>query len=105
MNGGRLKEVIVIQRPTITKDEFGANRVEWKDIISTRSDVQFDNGSRAKENGEIVFNYTKVFTIRIYHDVDEKDRILWNNKKWRILSIEPDKDQQKQTIRTELINE
>ena len=65
MNGGRLKEVIVIQRPTITKDEFGANRVEWKNIISTRSDVQFDNGSRAKENGEIVFNYTKVFTIRI----------------------------------------
>lgn len=105
MNGGRLKEIIVVQRPTITRDDFGANKTVWKDIITTRSDVQFEKGDRATENGEIVFNYTKVFTIRVYHNVDEKDRILWNNKKWRILSIEPDKDQQKQTIRTELINE
>lgn len=105
MDSGRLNEVIVIKRPIIEKDEYGANTVIWKDIINTRADVQFDNGSRDTENGEIVFNYTKVFTIRIYHKVDEKDRIVWNNKQWRILSIEPNKQHQKITIRTELINE
>lgn len=105
MNGGRLQELITVQRPTITKDDYGANVIVWKDIIHTRADVQYDNGGRATENGEIVFNYTKVFTMRIYHKVDEKDRIVWNEKKFRILSIEPSKEQQKLTIRTELINE
>lgn len=105
MNGGRLNEIISIERPTITKDDYGANKTEWKGIINTRADVQYENGSRDTENGEIVFNYTKVFTIRHYHKVDEKDRIVWNDKRYRILSIEPSKEQQKITIRTELINE
>lgn len=105
MDSGRLNEIITIQRPTMTRDKFGANTTVWKDIINTRSDVQFDSGSRNIENNEIVFNYSKIFTIRYYHKVDEKDRIIWNGKKYRILSIEPNKEHQKQTIRTELINE
>lgn len=105
MDSGRLQELITIQRPTITKDEFGANKTVWNDIINTRSDVQYDSGNRVTENNEIVFNYSKVFTVRYYHKVDEKDRIVWNGKRYRILSIEPNKSHQKLTIRTELINE
>lgn len=105
LDSGRLQELITVQRPTITKDEYGANKTVWNNIINTRSDVQYDNGNRGTENNEIVFNYSKVFTIRYYHKVDEKDRIIWNGKKYRILSIEPNKEHQKLTIRTELINE
>ena len=46
-----------------------------------------------------------VFTIRIYHKVDERMRIIWEGKKYRILSIEEDRTLQQLTIKTELINE
>lgn len=105
MNAGRLNEIITIQRTTVSKDEYGANKIQWNDVITTRADVQFESGSRTTENNEIIHTYSKVFTIRVYHQVDEKDRILWNGKYYRILSIEKDKDRQNLTIRTELINE
>lgn len=105
MNGGRLKEIITIQRSTITVDEYGANQLQWKDYITTRADVQYDSGNRMNESNEIIYTYTKTFTIRVYHKVDEKDRIRWDGKYYRILSIEKDKDKQNLTIKTELINE
>ena len=99
MNAGRLKEVITIQKPTISQNEYGANGTQWTDYITTRSDVQFESGNRDTEN------YTKIFTIRYYHNIDEKDRILWKGKLYRILSVEPDRDKQSIIIRTELIND
>ena len=39
MNSGRLKEIITIQRSSITVDEYGANQLEWKDYITTRAAV------------------------------------------------------------------
>ena len=105
MNGGRLTEVITIERPSIAQNDFGANNLQWQKHIQTRADVQYESGTRATENDEVIFSYNKIFTIRYYHDIDEQDRIIWNNKKWRILSIEPDKAKQLITIRTELINE
>lgn len=105
MNAGRLNQIITVERPTIIKDDYGANSIHWNNIITTRADVQFDGGNRITENNEIIHSYTKTFTIRYYHKVDEKDRILWQGKHYRILSIERDKDKQNLTIRTELINE
>lgn len=105
MNAGRLTEVISIERPSIAQNDFVANSIQWQKHIQTRADVTFESGTRATENNEVIFSYNKVFTIRYYHDIDEKDRIIWNGKKWRILSLEPDKTKQLITIRTELINE
>lgn len=105
MNAGRLKYIITIQRPTIKQNDYGANGLDWKDYITTRADIQSVNGERVKENNEIVFAYTKTFTIRIFHDIDEKDRILYDGKKYRILSIDKDRDKQLIAINTELVNE
>lgn len=105
MNAGRLTEVISIERPSIAQNDFGANSIQWQKHIQTRADVTFESGTRVTENNEVIFSYNKVFTIRYYHDIDEKDRIIWNGKKWRILSLEPDKAKQLITIKTELINE
>ena len=46
MNAGSLKESITIQQPTTLQNEYGANGVEWKDIISTRAKATFNTGSR-----------------------------------------------------------
>ncbi len=105
MNAGRLTEVITIERPSIAQNDFGANSTQWQQHIQTRANVAFESGTRTTENNEVIFSYNKVFTVRHYHDIDESDRIIWNKKKWRILSLEPDKAKQLITIRTELINE
>lgn len=105
MDAGRLNEVITIQRSVVLQNQYGANQTTWKDSIITRADVQFTDGSRLNENGDIFFRYTKIFTIRYYHQIQETDRIKWNNQYWRILSIEPDKGKQYKKIITELIND
>lgn len=105
MNAGVLNNIITIQEPTVIQNEFGANAIEWTDLITTRAQVTYNSGSRVNENNEVIFNYEKIFTIRVYHQINERMRIIWEGKKYRILSIEEDKHKQKLTIRTELINE
>lgn len=105
MQAGILTETITIQQPSINQNGYGANSIVWTDYIRTKSAVTYNNGNRYNENNEIIFTYQVTFTIRIYHQLDERMRIVWNGNKYRILSIEPDKHQQKLVIKTELINE
>lgn len=106
MRAGLLTEVVTVEQPIIVTDDFGANQIVWKPmIINTRAKVSYSSGNRANENNEIVFAYEVLFTMRIYHQINERMRIIWKNRKYRILSIERNKEQQHQIIKTELINE
>lgn len=105
MNAGRLKYIIIIQSPEITQNEYGANSINWIDKIIARSDFQNNSGNRVNENGEIIFSYEKIFTIRYYHNINERDRIKFGNDYYRILSLEKEKDKQFIKINTELIND
>ena len=50
-------------------------------------------GNRTLSNDEVAYQYTKTFQVRHYIMVNEYDRIQWNGKIYRILDIEPDKQQ------------
>ena len=102
---GLLTEIIKIQKPTVAVDGYGANDVKWNDYIETRANVTYQSGNRVNDNNEVTFAYQVSFTVRLYHDIDERMRIIYRNKKYRILSIELSKQIQKLTIRAELINE
>lgn len=105
MQAGLLTETITIQKPSVNQNGFGANDVNWSNLITTRANVGYNSGNRVNDNNEITFAYQVTFTIRVYHQINERMRIIWKGQKYRILSIELDKHKQKQTIRTELINE
>lgn len=105
MQAGILKERIQVQRPTVRTDEYGANVIEYNNIINTRAAVINKSGNRANENGEIVYNYIKSFTVRYYHNIQENDIIIWNNKKYRITDIDEVRDKQYKIINSELIND
>lgn len=106
MRAGLLRETIGIEKPTVVQNDFGANHIEWTTFIKkTRAQVTYSNGNRVNENNEIVFSYEVIFTVRVYHQINENMRIIWKNKKYRILSIEESLEKQNLTIRTELINE
>ena len=100
-----LPDLKKIQKPTVAVDGYGANDIKWNDYIETRANVTYQSGNRVNDNNEVTFAYQVSFTIRLYHDIDERMRIIYKNKKYRILSIEESKQIQKLTIRAELINE
>lgn len=106
MRAGLMLEVIKFEQPIIETDDFGANSLRWETFINkTRAQVTYSTGNRVNENNEIIFAYEVDFTIRSYHQINERMRIIWQNRKYRILSIQRMKEQQKQIIKAELINE
>lgn len=105
MRAGLLTERVMFQRPDVAQDGYGASDVEWIDVISTRADVTYNNGNRVNEANEVAFSYEVNFTVRLYHDIDERMRVIWCGNKYRILSVERDKQTQRIIVRTELIND
>ena len=105
MRAGLLTEPITIQELVTVKDEYGANKTEYKDIISTRAQITYNTGNRENQNNEILNTYQKTFTIRLYHKVNEKMIILWKGEKYRILGINKELYKQSISITTERINE
>lgn len=107
MIAGKLNKIITIQKQEIVKNKFGeVESEEWIDKLpNIRSQVTYRNGNRVDENNELVFAYDMCFTIRRYHKVDELDRIIYDDKKYRILSKEENDESQLINLFCELINE
>ena len=88
MRAGQLTEKITLQEATISTNSYGANDLVWNDVLTTRANVIYQNGNRINDTNEITFAYTVTFVIRSYHKINERMRILYNDKLYRILSIE-----------------
>ncbi len=105
MEAGRLTENIEIYSPNIIKNELGEQVNTYSYKLRTKANKLSNSGNRKLENHEIVYSYNLVFEVRYYIDVEETDRIKYNNKFHRILSIDKNNLLQKIIITTELINE
>lgn len=105
MNAGALNEHIEIYTPHIIINEVGEQENEYILKNKTRARVIHNKGNRNIENDEIVYNFVKIFEVRIYVDIEEFDRIKWNDRYYRVLDIDPNKEMQKITVTTEVINE
>ena len=105
MRAGLLTETILLQESVPVKNEFGATSMEWVDYLQTRANIKFNSGNRVNQNNERFTSYTLTFTIRYYHKVNEQMRIIYQDKKYRILAINSDRTKQSTEIIGELINE
>lgn len=105
MRAGLLKERIQILESSIIKNSYGEEETQWEVKCTTRARLIHKSGNRAISNEEVAYQYTKTFQLRHYIQVNEYDRILWNDNVYRILDIEPDKEQMLITINVELIND
>lgn len=104
MRAGLLKEPITILQPHIITNEYGEETTEYLHKYATRARVTHSGGNRV-ENIEIYLNDYRDFQIRIYVDICDYDRIEWDGKQYRILSIDRNKEQQNITIKTERVND
>lgn len=87
MRSGNLKHVITVERPTSWRTESGATVKEWTKVGVTRAAVRWLNGNTKESNSEIIMTETLEFTIRPFIKVNDKDRIIFDGKKYNIQSI------------------
>lgn len=108
MRAGLLSENISIWQPYTGDTSFGkSSKTDYIAYIpKTKARVTNQRGSRANQNDEIVYAYTVTFTIRGYHKIDERMRIKWQGRFYRILNIvPPTREINEYQIDTELVNE
>lgn len=102
---GLLNDIIEIYKVNWVKDDYG-NQVEELELrTTTRANLLPYNGSRNIEASEVVHNYSKTFKVRYYVEVEDFDKILFEGKYYRVLSIESSKEYQEKLIYTELIKD
>lgn len=104
MNAGILREKIEIYEPVVVKSDYGATKTTWNLFYTTRASVQYNSGSRANENNEIVYNTTYTFIVRHYVPVKEIMQIKFNGNMYRIIYIKPNKYYNDKEIFAELVN-
>lgn len=105
MKAGLLNETISIFRQMEMQSDFGDISTTYKEVNTTRANVEHKLGERTVQNNEIFYDYSKTFVVRFYVDVIDTDWIKYGTKFYRVISIEPDKKKQQKTILTELVNE
>lgn len=85
MKFGRMRDVIEIQRKTVTRGELGEQVSSWATLAKVFAEVNFDMGSespRRQTEGE--FESPANFVIRYRNDIRSSDRILFRAKIYSI---------------------
>lgn len=100
MDSGQLHDRIDIYELVITKSPYGDTNREWQKKYSTRARVNYSSGTRTMENDEIFFSVDREFIMRHYVPIVDTDIIVWNNEKWRVLTIDHNRQYNNIFVRT-----
>lgn len=87
MNAAILKTPIEIHALTTTKTEYGTIQTSYALKYSTKSHVKFGSEQQVVSEGEVLFPVVLTFIVRAYVPVIETDRIKYDDKWWKIVSI------------------
>lgn len=105
MFAGKLNEIITVEQPVKHENELG-EVVENHFIkkFTTKAQVIYKSGVRS-DDYSIHTDYSIQFVIRIYHAVNETDRVIYRNQFYRIESIEYSREYQLIKLNCSLIND
>ena len=105
MNSALLKHPIEIYALVTTKTQYGTIKTEYTKKYDTRSHIIFNSENQVISEGEIFYPINRTFVVRSYVPVTETDRIKWDNKWWKILSINKNDYYGNIEIMTTIVNE
>ena len=105
LRAGLLNEYITFRKRVITRDDFGEQSSQWKNVIYTRARVVRMSGNRSMENNEVWHPTSLQFITRSYHIIDNEMEIVYNGNRYNIVFIDVQRLNQLTTITAELINE
>lgn len=105
MWAGLRNEVVDIMRYTNAPNEYGEIVKTLTKEYTLRAKVNHLSGSRTVRNDEIQYPYNKTFVMRYNAPITEDNLIRWQNKLWRVQSIDNDRDMKQLVVVTEIVNE
>ena len=105
MIAGKLTEVIGIYKLVTSTNEYGSVDNDYLKIKDTKAQVKYNSGNRVNQSDEYYNTSSITFIIRSYHQIDETMIITYNSRKYRIISIENNKQYNLINLITEEINE
>lgn len=105
MNAALLKDPIEIYELKTSKTEYGTIETSYVLKYNTRAHIMFNSESQVVSEGEIFYPINRTFIVRHYVPIVETDLIRWNDKFWKIMSINPNKYYNDQEILTTLKND
>ena len=106
MEKGKLKERVFFEKQIVETDSYGHEKYSYELTFSTRAEIKYNNGNRLIENSEIFYDNSLTFKVQSYCPVEDTMKIKYNNKYYRIISVNDEKNHLKQKIIiAELINE
>lgn len=100
MKASDLDKVIDIYELVITETLSGFTSRKWVKKYTTRARVNYSSGGRTIENDEIFFMVDREFIMRHYVPIVDTDIIIWNDEKWRVLSIDHNREFNDIIVRT-----
>jgi SPP1 family predicted phage head-tail adaptor len=105
MQAGLLKDKITFLKNEPTRDTYGGSFDNWVEAFEKRVYIRFNSGSRKEVNSEVINTEVLTFMIRYTKEVQEKMRIVYEGRKYKISMINRDRIQQATIIQAESINE
>lgn len=104
MNSALLRHTIDIYELNVHKTEYGTISTSYEKKCSVRAHVKFNSENVTVSEGEIYYPINRTFIVRAFVPVVETDRIRWEGKDYRILSINRNVYYNDIEIQTVLIN-
>ena len=105
MNSALLRTPIKIYELVTSTTEYGHIKNSYELKYKTKAHVIFNSENQVVSEGEVFYPTNRTFIVRAYVPVTETDRIEWDNKMWKILSINKNDHYNNTEIQCTLVNE
>lgn len=92
-------------RKEIITNEYGSYKENLAYLGTIRAGILYQAENKQFLNDELQFIQTKKFIVRHYVNIKENDVIEWNDKKWNVNEVIPNKYHNDKEIDVQIINE
>ena len=91
MIAGYLTETVILLKPVVSIDDYGAEVTEWSEEAVTRAEVQWKSGTTVTQNDERFENRRVDVLVRWRTDVEATWRVSHNGILYNIDAVEPNR--------------
>lgn len=105
LTSGRLTERVDILMPSVLRGNFGEQQVTYEHIITVWAGVVYQKGSQALTSGELWVTRSITVTMRNNKVINERCRLKWDEKIYKIESFNRSKADGSVTIVASMIDE
>ena len=104
IHAGKLNERVGIQKPTMTRGASGSQIITFTSLGTRFASVKYLKGARALSSGEMLMTGNISVTMRSMAGLVDDCRLVWNDKTYRITSLNKSRSEGTMSILAEVID-